>query len=246
MNKKTVINTYNESSLHNTLKKMYAIQNDGSTEVSMEGHIYDVVGKSGEIIEIQTKNLSKLLPKISDTLQKGFKVKLVHPIINTKFIQYDDENGNKISKRKSPKRGCIYDIFNELTGIYPILLHPDFTLEIIEINMIEKRIKCEIPQKQNKRQRFSRDYLKTNKCLDEVLSITAFKNIEDYLSLLPATLPEEFCAKDLCEEFKKYKQFPASAYKKANLILWVYFRMEIISFIGKKGRSKYYKINNIL
>lgn len=243
MNEKTAINTYNESSLHNTLKNMYAIQTEGNTEIAMEGHIYDVVGKSGEIIEIQTKNLSRLFPKIGDSLEKGLKVKLVHPIIRTKYIQYDDENGNEISKRKSPRQGSIYDLFSELTAIYPILLHENFTLEILEITMIEKRMKLNTPQKQNKRQRFQRDYLKTNKYLDEILQVTDFKTKEDYLSLFPATLPKEFCAKDLSEEFKKYNQFPKTAYKQANLILWVYSRMDLIEYIGKKGRSKFYRIN---
>ena len=34
-------------------------------------------------------------------------------------------------------------MFRELTGLYSILLNPDFTLEVIKISMIEKRIKTE-------------------------------------------------------------------------------------------------------
>ena len=71
--------------------------------------------------EIQTKNLAKLLPKILDTIEKGHNVKLVHPIPLINRIELKDEDGTLISKRKSPKKGCIYDIFRELTGIYPLI-----------------------------------------------------------------------------------------------------------------------------
>ena len=63
------INVYNESSLHNTLKAYYAVTKDGKMELKLDGYIYDVVTDDGEIYEIQTKNLSKLLPKIMTTLE---------------------------------------------------------------------------------------------------------------------------------------------------------------------------------
>ena len=56
--------TLNESKLHNSLKILYQEIYDGQTEVEQDGHIYDIVSKNGNIIEIQTKNLAKLLPKI--------------------------------------------------------------------------------------------------------------------------------------------------------------------------------------
>ena len=58
------INTYNESSLHKTLKTLYASENGFQTEVKKDGYIYDILDAEGNAIEIQTKNLSKLLPKI--------------------------------------------------------------------------------------------------------------------------------------------------------------------------------------
>ena len=62
------INTYNESSLHNTLKIFYAEKFGGKTEVEAEGHIYDILCDDGQVIEIQTKNLSKLAGKIKDAI----------------------------------------------------------------------------------------------------------------------------------------------------------------------------------
>ena len=225
------INTYNESSLHNTLKAFYARLYDGKTEVKADGHIYDVLTKDGTVIEIQTKNLSKLYGKLSDTLSKGHRVKLIYPLIYRTRIITTDENGNKISSRLSPKKGCIYDMFRELTGLYSILLNPDFMLEVIKINMIEHRIKYKEPvQTANKSRRFKRDWLKVNKRLEEIIETYTFNSPEDYLKLLPENLPEEFCAKDF--NLPKY----------AHLIIWVLVRMEVIRQTGIKKRSRYYKI----
>ena len=116
-----VFSTLNESNLHNSLKTLYQEIYDGQVEVEQDGHVYDIVTKNGNIIEIQTKNLAKLMPKILDTIDKGHNVKMVHPIPITTRIELKDEVGKIISNRKSPKKGCIYDLFKELTGIYPLM-----------------------------------------------------------------------------------------------------------------------------
>ena len=116
-----MINIQNESSLHNTLKLYYANRNSGLTEVEKEGHIYDIVGKDDQIIEIQTKNLCALENKIKDTLEKKYKITIVYPLVITNRIYFTDEEGKLVSKRKSPKKGNIYDIFDELTKIYRII-----------------------------------------------------------------------------------------------------------------------------
>ncbi len=138
-----MINIYNESSLHNSLKVYYSAKYDGKCEVKDDGYIYDIVNRDGIIIEIQTKNLSSLYDKLKDTLEKNKKIILVHPIVIRKRINLYDKNGKKISSRLSPKIGSLYDVFNELTKIYPLLLHKNFTLELVEIKMIEERIKAD-------------------------------------------------------------------------------------------------------
>lgn len=239
----TTINTYNESSLHNTLKTLYSVTKNGKTEVNLHGYIYDIVTDDDGIFEIQTKNLSKLLPKIMTTLENGSKITVVYPIIAEKKVVLYDDDGNILSKRKSPKKQTIYAIFDELTGIYPVLLNKNFTLEVLHIKMIEERKRTSEPvQSSNKKRRFKHDWVKTNKRLEEIIATTPFKNLEDYLKLLPTGLPECFCAKDVYNAFSASKEYPAEAAKKAHLILWVLSRMELIEFTEIKNRSKYYKI----
>lgn len=234
--------TLKESSLHSTLKKIYAYQNDGQTEVELNNHIYDIVTKENEIIEIQNQNLNHLLPKIKDTIEKGMKIKVVHPVIVTKYIELYNKDKNLIKRTKSPAKGCIYSIFKELKGIYPVLLEKSFTLEVPFITITEIRIQEELPvQSENKLRRFKRNWNKQNKKLNEILESRTFKCREDYLSLLPSELPQEFYSKDLEKALKEAKM-PARIYKNANLILWVFHKMKLIELTKTEKRRKYYKI----
>ena len=225
-----IINTYNESSLHNTLKVFYAEKYNGRIEVECDGHIYDILCSDGMVIEIQTKNLSKLAGKIKDAIGHGHKVKLVYPLVYRTRIILTLEDGELISKRLSPKKGCIYDICRELTGMTDILLNKNFTLEVITINMIEHRVRTSEPvQTTNRSRRFRKNWLKANKRLEEIIETCQFKTKKDYLSLLPEGLPEEFCAKDL--KLPKY----------AHILLWVLSRIPVIEQVSSKGKTKFYK-----
>ena len=232
--------TLNESKLHNSLKILYQEIYDGQTEVEQDGHIYDIVSKNGNIIEIQTKNLAKLLPKILDTIEKGHNVKLVHPVPVTTRIELRDKYGKIISNRKSPKKGSIYSIFRELTGIYILITNPHFSLEVLEIEMTEERERTSEPvQSQNGRRRFRRDWIKTGKRLDTIINTRRFSKPEDYLALLP-TLPQTFCAKDLKEAIDKLPDIPKRS-ANAHLILWVLSHAGLLTQSETIGRTKYYK-----
>lgn len=234
----------NESNLHKTLKQIYAYRTEGETEVKSDGHIFDILTKDNQVIEIQTKNLSKLLPKILDIISKNHKVTLIHPIPLTTTIELRDENEILLSRRKSPKKNSIYNIFRELTGLYPVLLNQNFTLIVTEIKMIELRKKTLEPlQSKNNRRRFRKDWIKTGKKLEEIITEKKFNSKEDYLALLPSNLPQEFCAKDIQNILKKDISLPKNTYTTVHLMLWVFLRMNLINLTETKGKTKYYKIN---
>lgn len=240
-----MINTYNESELHHTLKVMYQTEYNGKTEVEMDGHIYDILSEDETVIEIQTKNLSKLLPKILDTIEHGHRVVLVHPLVTKKWIKVLDTDNKEISFKKSPKNGSIYDLFDELTGIYPVLTDRNFRLEVLETSIIECRQKTKEPvQTANKKRRFKKDWIKTGKTLKEINGKRIFTSEADFLNLLPDMLPKEFCAKDIYNCLKEDKTLPSSAARKAHLIIWVLSRMNLIVYTETKNRSRYYKIND--
>lgn len=237
-----MINTYNESSLHNTLKTLYAEDFKGKTEAELFGHIYDILADN-QVIEIQTGNLTKLLAKSLDTLDHGYKIKIVYPLVLNKWIETKDEDGNLLSCRKSPRTQSIYSLFDEITGLYPVLLNPDFSLDVVSVNIIEKRTKCREPvQTLNKARRYKKDWIKNGKVLKEILNTRTFTKKEDYLELIPQSVLPEFCAKDLAKALKEDSSLPPSASKKAHIMMWVLRHMELLEETEVKNRSHYFKI----
>ncbi|MCR5187374.1 MAG: hypothetical protein K6C97_00455 [Treponema sp.] len=111
--------------------------------------------------------------------------------------------------------------------------------------MTEERIKTSEPvQSKNKKRRYKKDWIKSNKYLEEIINTRRFNSKEDYLKLLPSTLKEEFTNKDLRLELEKDKSIPARIYKNPNLISWVLLHMDLLENTKIDKRTKYFKIKN--
>ena len=239
------INTYNESSLHKTLKTLYASENGFQTEVKKDGYIYDILDADGNAIEIQTKNLSKLLPKIKKTIKRGKKITVVRPLAVQKTITLTDTEGKIIAKRKSPKKESIYSLFRELTGLHPVLLDEHFSLEVLLVTITEKRMRTDTDvQSKNGRRRFKKNWLKTDNELQEIRKTVSFSNAIDYLKHIPKTILPNVTAKSLAEELRRQKDLPSSASTYAHLVIWVLVRMKLIEHTGLQEKSRLYKIND--
>ena len=130
------IGTKNESSLHRSLKYSYA--GPENTETARAGYVCDAIGENGEAIEIQTGNFSSLKKKIP-ALGKEGKVRLVYPVIAKKTIELYNTRGKLLSRRKSPKKGMVWDIFDELIYVPELLGLKSLTIEIIFVDIIERR-----------------------------------------------------------------------------------------------------------
>ncbi|QNL97671.1 hypothetical protein [Treponema sp. Marseille-Q4132] len=238
-----MINTLNESSLHRSLKLLYALEKGCTTEVNIDGKIYDVVDALGNITEIQTKNLSSLLVKTLGAIKSGRCVKIVYPVVRIKYIEVYDEKGVLLSKRKSPVRASIYSIFRELTGLYPVLLKKRFSLDVLEIAMSEIRMQSETPvQSPNGRRRFLKNWNKTDKKLETIFETHTFTKASDYLSLIPESCLPRFCTRDIASSLAENKDLPASAKAQANLMLWVLSHMKLIEAENDISRPRYYRI----
>ena len=223
-----MINTYAESHLHKTLKNLYAADSQGTVEQKVAGKICDIVAKDGSIIEIQTGSLSKLHGKLG-LLLPHYKVKVVYPLVVRKTIETRKKDGTLVSCRKSPKKQCLLDMFAELTAIFPYLLDKNFTLEVLEVSVVEHRIKEDAPvQLANKSRRFKRDWYKEDKSLEKIHATHQFTCKKDYLELLPKELPETFTIKE-ASNLLKGRNVPR--------MLWVLRKMGLVEQVGKQGRS---------
>lgn len=238
----TVINTLNESSLHKTLKAYYSMQNEGSlTEVKKGQYIADVCTKDGNIIEIQTGSLAHLNDKIQYCIENGISIKVVYPLVITKYIETMSDNKKTYSKRKSPLHKNIYSIFRELTGLYEFLLNSLFTLEVIEVTVTETRQTTETPvQSGNRRRRFMKSWIKTGKKLEEIGKAHTFYGCKNYLDLLPSGLPEDFTVKDVINSLKNTGI--KATEQSVRCMIWLYSKTGLVERCGTSKRSYLYRI----
>lgn len=125
------IGTLNEKPLHAALKEWYAQPGD-RLEVSVDGFVVDIV-RGDLLIEIQTANFFSIKRKLTE-LTAHHPVRLVYPIAREKWIVKLTKDGNsQLSRRKSPKRGALEQIFGELVSFPQILSSPNFSLDVLLI-----------------------------------------------------------------------------------------------------------------
>jgi hypothetical protein len=220
------IGTLQETSLHSDLKKWYAKPGD-LVEERVANRIVDIV--RGELcIEIQTRQFSSIKRKLSILLREH-PVRLVYPIASERYIVRIEESGEIFSRRISPKRGRLEDVFGEVVHIAPLVSEKGFSLEILFIK--EEQIWVDDGKGSWRRKGWSI----ADRKLVEVMSSTVFSRSEDYLSLLPQGLPLEFTVKDI---IRSGRISPNLARKMAYSLR----QMGILTVAGKKDRYNLYCI----
>lgn len=213
----TGININNEKSLHSSIKTWYAGPGD-RLEVKLDKYIIDLV-REDSLIEIQTKNFSAIGNKLRD-LVKYNKVMLVHPIAIEKYIVTTESSDEVISRRKSPKKGKLTDLFDELVRIPDLIGEDNFVLEILMTK--EEEIRCKDGKGSWRRKGIS---IKDRRLLEVIEKIT-FKEGKDFLRFLPEELPQNFTNKDLSKTLK------ITVYK-ARKITYCFRKMKLIKEVGK-------------
>ena len=187
------IGTLNERSLHAALKAHLAQPGD-QLEVSVDGYVIDIV-RGETLIEVQTGGFFPLRRKLS-TLSQTHPVHLYAPIAQRKYILRLDNEGNQLSRRKSPRKGTAFDLFNELLSLRTCLPHPNLWLHVLL---------CEIEEvwvddgKGSWRKRY---WSLTDQRLLNVQTEIILHNSEDYLGLLPPGLPQPFTNTELAKHAK--------------------------------------------
>jgi hypothetical protein len=177
-----------ERSLHATLKEHLARPGD-QFEVRLGRYVIDIV-RGDLLIEIQTRHLYALRPKLRRLLDDGRRIHLVHPLPAERWIVREDGDRRPISRRKSPKRAAVCDIFTELVRIPNLAAHPNLTLEALLIR--EEQVWRDDGRGSWRRGHWSL----VDRRLLGVAESAVFGSPADYLALLPP-LPEPFSNADL-------------------------------------------------
>lgn len=216
----------NEKPLHAALKEWYAKPGD-QFEVSVDGFVIDVV--QGDLfIEIQTRNFASIKSKLNK-LVRSHRVHLVYPIAYERWIvKLPKDKDGEITRRKSPKRGRVEELFWEMVSFPQLLAHPNFSLEVVMTK--EEEIRHFNPNLNWRRKGWGI----VERRLLEVVEQIVFDEPADWLSLLPEGTGE-FTTKDLVERLGIRKQL-------AQKTAYCLRKAAVVELIGKKGRANLYKV----
>ena len=226
-NAENYIGTLNEKSLHADLKKWYARPGD-QLEVPLDGYYIDIV-RGNNLIEIQTRNFSSIKKKIL-YLKDIYPVRLVHAIAQEKWLVKLPKDGVGDSvRRKSPKHGSIYDILDELVSFPSLLMHDNFTLEILFIEEEEVRA---FDRRRGWRKH---GWVTLERKLLDVVDSVRIEKPDDLKILLPTDLPDIFTTEDVSLTLGRSKWF-------AQKMVYCLKKMSIIERIGSINRFYLYRI----
>ena len=153
-----------ETSLHKQLKQMYAA--DESQIEQKVGRFFIDAVRGEELIEVQFSSLSAINSKIR-TLVNEHKVRVVKPlVIEKQLVRCASKGGSELSRRRSPKRGQILDIFDELIYFTRVFPHKNLVLEVPLIRIEEWSYPT--PKSKKRRRRPPKKYTVEDQMLVEV------------------------------------------------------------------------------
>ncbi|MGP1454514.1 MAG: hypothetical protein ACTTJ7_01960 [Treponema sp.] len=219
-----MINTYNETDLHHTLKNLYT-NDHAQQEVKIGNFVCDICIKDKKIIEIQTAVLSSLKKKLIRLLPI-YEIEIVYPIIENAYILMLNADGTKRSYRKSPKHGSFFQIYRELYHLADILDQANLFFTILYVD-------CDIVKIDDKkgRSRYHRPRI-LNKRLLKIHKREYLHGLDSFTNRIMELLPDPFTSADLRKlGTKGHTSYVISFLK----------RTEKIMFYLKEGRYHVYK-----
>lgn len=225
------IGTLNESSLHQGLKDWYCqqlrrvdAQLELRTEVPLEGYVIDLVAGS-QLIEMQTTALGRMRQKLRRLLPAN-PVRVVYPIATSSLLE--GVRDGRRTRRRSPKRGQLTDVLDELVSVPDFLSHPNFELEVLLVEVAVDR--CWNPALRRRRG----GWQTLDRRLLAVTDSVQFSGVDALWALCSERPAGEFDTQALAEQLNAPRavgQKLAYCLKAANAI----------AAVGKRGNSVIYR-----
>ncbi len=218
--------TYNEKALHAALKTWYASPTD-QFEQPVGRYVIDIV-QPQQLVEIQTRSFASLKTKLHE-LVKTHRVRLVHPIAQEKWVvKLAADLVTQESRRKSPKRGSVVNLFAELVSFPKLINHPNFSLEVLLIREEEQR------RHEPGRSWRRAGWVTHERYLLGVVEQRIFHTAADLVELLPSSLVQPFTSTELAKALR----CPGRLAQQMSYCLRT---MGAIEEVGKRGRAKLYQ-----
>jgi hypothetical protein len=158
-------------------------------------------------------------------------VRVIHPIILRKTIETRDENGVFLRRRRSPRKGTAWDLFDALIHAPELPLLRGLSVELVLVDVLETRV---LDGRGSWRRRGASI---ADRSITEYHGTLAFNAPRDYRFFLPVKAGEPFTAKSLGEK----AGVGAEAAGKA---LYVLSRIGLVERRGKAGNAYVYRLKN--
>lgn len=218
-----------ETSLHRKLKQIYAGA-QARTEVVLDSYRIDAISR-GRLIEIQHGSLAAIRDKIR-RLCDNHRVLVVKPIVREKLlVKFSAADGPEVLRRKSPKRGQLIDVFEELVYFTRAFPHPRLSLEVVLVDIEEHRF----PGHGRRRRWRENDHVVADQRLVSIGDSVRLRSAADLLKLLPTRIPAKFHSGQLAEHCGVRRHI-------AQRIAYCLREMRAIEHIGKQGNSLLYRL----
>lgn len=223
------IGTLGEKTLHSVLK-YYLEPCDDFHEVAVGRYVADIM-RDGCITEIQTRGFNLLRGKLRAFLCEH-PVTVVHPIAATReYYVIDSKSGEISQKKKSPKKGNVYDAFPELYKIKMLLDSDNLYFHFILLDVTEYRSTAA------KSRRNRKGIARIDRIPVSVAEEVFIDGKEDFQKLIPAGLPVPFTSKDFAKAIKRTRSHAQTA-------LNVLTAVGAVERIGKDKNTYLYKITD--
>lgn len=220
------IGLLNEKPLHAALKQWYAEPGD-QQEVPVDGYVIDLV-RGPLLIEIQTGSFSPLRAKLT-RLVESHPIRLLYPIAQEKWIVKPEEGDPPSpSRRKSPKRGRLEDLFWELVAFPHLLSHPNFSCEVLMIQEEEAR------RFDSRRMWRRKGWVTAERRLLAVVGRRLFAGLADWRALVPASF-DGFTARELATSL-------GIRIELAQKMAYCLQKSGAAEYLGKQGRARRYAL----
>lgn len=216
-----------ETSLHRQLKQLYAGR-DARLEVTLDAYRIDAV-RGRELVEIQHGSLAAIRDKIRRLLDEHRVVVVKPVIVRKRLVKQQARGGAVVGRRLSPKRGCVFDLFDDLVYFTRVFPHPNLTLDVALVDVEEWRF----PGHGRRRRWRRRDHQVEDQKLVQVRRVHRFRTPGDLLRLIPRGLPDPFHTGHLAESVDVPRW-------QAQRITYCLREMGGLADAGKQGNTRLY------
>lgn len=224
------INLYSERSLHDQVKRLLAGSGD-RLEAAVGGRVVDLLRADGQAVEVQTRHLYALLPKVRALAGEGIRVRVVYPIAETLVIRRrDPETGRIVSTRTSPRHGDLWSIFDELVKAPGLIALPGVAVEALLIRASEVRVRDGTGSWRRRGDRTE------DRFLEEVVGTASWETRDEWLGLIPPDLPKPWNSESVGGAL-------GIAPIRARKVLYSLARAGLLREEGRAGRRKLWAVN---